>query len=448
MRILNESLSHSKIIALTKIVALTLCCFSGSVFAQDLLSFYCEAEVSDSTLQAAKEIQLVQREAIPQARAQFLPFIGGQITYTSNDTTDPTLGSFNSEIYNLTLTQPILHFEHWKKYEQASDRVKQANANFSAAEQDLMIRAAQAYFGVLQAIDNLYFAKASVKAFSNFVAQTQERFKVGLITITDVEIARAQHDNSVAQQIAAENDLYNQKERLRNLVGHSVEYLSPLRDELNLLPPAPIDMEKWVTTALAQNFQLQAARYGTEASKANININRYGHLPTIDIIGQVQRSAPIPTLPGPRIIDSNAGVQINIPIFQGGAISSKTREAIHNYLKTDREMETLYRNVEISTRQAFHGVLTQIQQTAALKNAVNSNKSALEATHASFNVGTRTIVDVLNAQTNLIQAQKSYAGARYAYIIQSLQLKQAAGILCADDLRHINAWLKCEDVKL
>lgn len=416
---------------------------SPSVFAaEDLITLYHEAECKDSVLQAAKELQLAKREAMPQARSQFLPVLNSQMTWLNNHSTDPVFGSYGTQIYSVNLTQSVLHFDYFKKYAQANEIVKQANATYAAAEQDLMLRTATAYFGVLQAIDNLYFARASVKAFAKFREQTEERYKVGLIAITDFEISKAQHDNAVAEEIAAQNEVYNQKEKLRNIVGHEVNDLFPLREELSFSPPIPADIEKWVMAAIEQNYQLQAARFGALAAKNAIKISDYQHIPTIDIIGQIERSTPITNLPGTRAINSNVGVQVNIPLFQGGYVSSKTRQAIHEYLQNDRMLETLYRTIESNTRIAYRGMLTEISQISALKQALISNQSALEATHASFNVGTRTIVDVLNAQRDLIKAQQFYAAARYSYIIQSLQLKLASGILCEDDLRHINGWLR------
>lgn len=415
--------------------------FSHKAFAIDLFSLYLEAQCNDSTLQSAKESQLAAREALPLARAQFLPVMDFQATYLAQHSTSRDIGSFHTNTLNLTLTQPVIHFEHWRKYAQASNAVKSANASYTAAEQDLIIRLAQAYFGVLQAIDALYYARSSVQAFANFLEQTEQRFNVGLIAITDVEIARAQHDNALALAIAAENEVNNQREKLRTITGRTIAHISPLKDEFPLTSPCPKNVEEWVSTALAQNFQLQAGRYSALAAKNQIKVDHYAHLPTVDIIGQVERSSLLVTLPGPQVTDSNIGVQVNFPISRGGGFVAKTRQSIHNYLKTDRDVETLYRNVESATRQAYRTVLTQINQVRALKQAMISNQSALAATHASFNVGARTIVDVLNAQTDLIRVQQSYVTARYSYIVQSLILKQASGILCAEDLLVINQWL-------
>lgn len=418
--------------------------------AFDLVTIYALAVCNDATLQAAKEAQLAARELLPQASAQFLPVIqaqtqhlaaynnGGNIFFTQNGL---KVGGYNSNTYALSLTQPILHFEHWKKYEQACAQVKQANATYIAAEQDLMVRSATAYFNVLKAFDTLYYARAQVEALGKFYDQTLQRFRVGLIPITDVQIAKASHDSAVAQEIIAQTDIANKYEALREIVGVCVEYLVPLKPEFNLVKPDPDDIESWACAAVKQNFTLQAQRFQTAAARDNIKINEFGHLPFVDVLG-----SSIFTNPTNQIQFANntstLTLQVTLPLFSGGAVLSKTRQARHTYLQTDKQTEALYRNVESQTRQFYRNVVTQISQVAAFKQAVISNRAALEATSASFNVGTRTIVDVLNAQTGLIQALLNLAVAKYTYITDSIQLKRSAGVLCPEDFCHINTWLQ------
>ncbi len=423
------------------VLALTIFVLSTKAFAQyDLMCLYQEARINDSILQAEKEKQLSLRQELPLARAEFLATSDLTSISTINHITQP-IGFFHVNDHTLTVTQPVIHFDHWKKYAKATAIVQQANASYAAAEQDLMMRLATAYFTALEAKDQLYFAKASVKAYANLREQTEERYKIGLITITDFEIAKAQHDNSVAIEIEAANNLFNKQTALRAIVGHEVPELLPLRDEIPLVSPEPRNIETWVTTALAQNFELQAGRFGAKAAKDNIKVNQYDHIPHVDIIGQLERGPLVRNVPGPNFTETYLGVEVTVPIFRGGAVNYRTKRAIHDYLRTDRELETLYRNVENDTRQSFQGVVTQIHKILALKQAVSSNTNALKATHASFKIGTRTIVDVLNAQRDLILSQESFAEARYRYILASLKLKQASGILCCEDLMHINAWL-------
>lgn len=430
------------------------------LFASDLLDIYRQAQTNDPTIQAAREAQLATQEQIPQARAQFLPVLSatatnfayhqtpGTTSLNNNSTTPTTTGgasttisssSYNQSTYGLTLNQPIFYYQQWIQFSTAAAQVKQANATYAAAEQDLIVRTVQAYFNVLMASDTLKFSKANRKQLAKILDQTQLKFKVGLIANTDVQIAKAQYDSALAQEISDENALANKKELLREIVGQPIETFAFVRENLALKSPEPTDPEKWVMTAVDQNFALQAARFGAEASRTIIKSTEAGHLPTLNINSNLNRQTS--ALGTPSTTYSNVGLQVSLPLFNGGAISSKTREAVHTYEKMQKQVETLYRKTESNTRQAYRSVLTQISQVAAQKQAIISTESALKATEASFNVGIRTIVDVLTAQTNLIQAQKNYANARYDYIIQSVLLKQAAGTLCPEEVQHINTWL-------
>ena len=419
------------------------------LFASDLLEVYSLAQINDPTIQAAREGQLATQEAIPQARAQFLPVLNASASHfayhqagtNATGTMPQNSGDshYNQSLYGLTLNQPIFYYQQWIQLSTAAAQVKQANATYAAAEQDLIVRTVQRYFNVLKARDTLKFSKANRSQLSKILEQTQLKFKVGLIAITDVQIARAQYDTALAQEISNENELANQKELLREITGQPIETFSFVRENLTLKSPEPADPEKWVMTAVDQNFALEAARFGAEASRMGVKTTEAGHLPTLNINSNLNRSTSYQG--APSTTKSNVGLQVNMPLFSGGTISSKTRQAVHTYEQTQKQLETLYRKTESNTRQAYRGVLTQISQVAAQKQAIISTDSALKATEASFNVGTRTIVDVLTAQTNLIQAQQNYANARYDYIIQSVLLKQAAGTLCPEEIQHINAWL-------
>ncbi len=438
-----------KLITLIYFTTFPLC-----LFASDLLDVYRYALCNDPTLQAAKETQLAAQEQLPQARAQFLPVISASATNFAyhqtpatssvnniiNTSTSTASGiSFNQSTYGLTLNQPIFYYQQWIQLSSATTQVKQANATYAAAEQDLIVRTIQGYFNVLKASDTLKFSKANRKQLAKILEQTQLKFKVGLIAITDVQIAKAQYDTALAQEISDENALANQKELLREITAQPIESFAFVRENLALKSPEPADPEKWVMTATDQNYALQAARFGAEVSRINIKNTSAGHLPTLNINSNLTKQTS--ALGTPTTKFSDVGLQVNLPLFNGGAITSKTKQAVHTYEQTQKQMETLYRKTESNTRQAYRGVLTQISQIAAQQQAIVSTESALKATEASFNVGTRTIVDVLTAQTNLIQAKKNYANARYDYIIQTVLLKQAAGTLCPEEVQHINAWL-------
>lgn len=413
------------------------------------------AKQNDPVIQAKKAEQLAALEVKPQALAEFLPTISANATNLANNikatsgnslsssttgnNSSTTITHYNQSTYGLTLTQPIFYYQQWVAYAKSDEQVKGANAAYGAAEQDLIVRTAQKYFAVLKAIDALKYAKAQRKAFAKFLEQTQQRFKVGLIAITDVQIAKAQHDNAYAQEIAAENELENQKEKLREIVGLPIQQLSTLREDLTLKTPDPANLEQWVNTALDQNLSLQASKSKVNSARADIKMAQADHLPTLNVQSDLQRQTSTPL--SASTTTSDVMLKVALPIFSGGATRSKTKQAVYTYEKNQKEMETLYRQIESNTRQSYRGVLTQISQVKALKQAIISNTSALKATDAAFNVGTRTIVDVLKAQSDLIQAEQNYANARYEYILQSVQLKQAAGTLSPEDIQHINSWL-------
>ena len=417
--------------------------FTNTATAKDLLNVFQLAHTNDPILQAAKKSQLAKLESLPQARALFFPTLNTLATHTAFDTNATgTRPHYNQSTYNLAINQPVFYYQQWVGLSQAKEQVKAANADYAAAEQDLIVRVTQSYFNVLRAFDALKFAKAQRTAVSKFLEQTQQRYKVGLIAITDVQIAQAQHDNAYAQEITAENNLANKEEMLREITGEPIETYSFLRKELSLKPPEPLNTEEWVNKALAQNLSLQAKEFSVKATRANIRMVESGHLPTLSVTSKITRMNSEPLNPGSR--NSNVGLQVNMPIFSGGSVQSKTRQAVYTYEASKKEFETLHRQIESKTRQAYRGVLTQISQATALKQAIVSNQSALDATEAAFNVGSRTIVDVLNSQTSLIQAQQNYANARYDYILQSIQLKQATGTLTPEDIYYINAWLTQE----
>jgi len=446
--------------------------YAATPCATDLLTVYQMAEDNDPALQAARGTELAGFENRYQALANFLPTIAGTASKLATHSNQNNLQNFTNNIYTLSLNQTVFNYQNWVQYAQSKNINKQACAAYADVELTLILRTAQAYadveltlilrtaqayFDILQAEDALKYATAQRDAFSKFLDQTQQRFNVGLIAITDVQIAKASHDNSNALVIAAANDVENKKQVLQQIIGKKVDKIVPLRDSLKLPPPDPFNIQRWVDFSLQNNWGLKAAEYNARVSQQNIELQAAGHLPTVNVVGNAssnnfpsysQRQAAFLVRNDPFALNplpaktASIGLQLSVPIFSGGAVVSRTRQAAYLYEQDSKRAEVVYRNVESQTRQAYLGVLSQIAQVEALKQAIVSNQSALDATQASFNVGTRTIVDVLNSQTNLILAQQSYAKARYAYIIQSLTLKLYAGILSPEDICHVNSWLK------
>jgi outer membrane protein len=353
---------------------------------------------------------------------------GGSETYENSSAT-------------LSLNQPIYRHEYWVQLEQADQQVAKAEAEYAAAEQELMVRTAQAYFDVLSAQDSLEFAKAETEAISRQLDQAKQRFDVGLIAITAVHEAQAAYDQSRADLIAAENVLDDAWEALREIIKNRPASLSVLVEKLPLAPPTPESIEQWSSSAQQQNLSIRAAEKDAEIARENISLQRAGHLPTLDLVGSHTVSRTDSNT-GTDVDTSSIGVQLNVPLFAGGSVLSRTRQAEYDLEAAQEGLDAQRRSVERQVRDAYRGVLASISQVEALKASTVSAQSALEATEAGFEVGTRTMVDVLSAQRDLYQTRSNYSNVRYNYILSRLLLKQAAGTLTQDDLKQINGWLR------
>jgi outer membrane protein len=342
----------------------------------------------------------------------------------------------------LNLTQSVVNYGNWLELCRAQSSVKAAHATLYAAEQALFVRVATQYFAILRAEDAVTAATAKLAAFNKQLEQTQVRYKVGLIAVTDVEEARAGRDTANAALIAANNDYQTQIDLLRQIIGASVTKVQPLKAglaELQLHAPVPEQIDAWVTSALANNFTVNAAKFNVEVAKQKMQKTSAGHLPTLNLEGGVTNSKNTPGTDPARVVSKNIGLKLSVPLFQGGQVLSQSRQAAYEYQGKKEEYHQALRVAETSTRQAYNGVFTQISRVKALKQAVVSSQSALKATTAAFDAGTRTVVDVLNSETNLLDAERDYAAARYDYLLQHLQLKGAIGALVVDDLNNINA---------
>jgi outer membrane protein len=420
-----------------------------SVQAKDLMDVYKLAQENDPALQVAKSQLDAVRETKVQARAQLLPSIalGGQFDGVRSDVKSSPFSStgvstYNDRSLNLSLSQSIYHRDQWIRLEQADNTIAQAEAEYKAAEIDLMVRSSNAYFNILAAQDELRVAEAEREATGRQLEQAQQRFDVGLIAITDVHEARAAFDSARAAEIAAENEVDNAWEALFEIIGPGEkEQLAKLGEELQLKPPVPSDLEEWSKTAQQQNYAIIAARNGLEATKKTIEISRSGHYPSLDLVGShsIFRTSNDSSTEADT---SKIGLQLSLPVYAGGAVTSQTEQSKANYRAAQQQLDQSRRAVNKQVRNAYRGVLSTISRVNALKAATISAKSALESTQAGYEVGTRTIVDVLNVQRNLFSSQSNYARSRYDYIVNGLQLKQASGTLSQSDLERINAWLE------
>jgi len=414
--------------------------------AEDLLSVYTLARQADPVFSAAVAARDAALEAVPQSRAVLLPSIGlgGNVSRDRFDprNDDPTSYATN-QTYSVQLRQSVYQRDRLVQREQADNEALRAEAEFSTAEQELMTRVATAYFVVLGALDNLEFVSADKEAVGRTLDQATQRFEVGLTAITDVHEAQARYDIAVSELINAEKLLDDAREALREITGETHPEIAILQAEIPLVGPEPAEQGPWVETALDQNPALIAAMAATEAARNEIEVQRSGHYPSLDLTADYSyRDNRFGGFQDLERNDSAIGLELNLPLYQGGLVSSRTRQSRHRFTQAQEEQERQRRATERQTRDNYRGVITGISRVKALAQAVVSNETALEAAETGLEVGTRTTVDVLDAQRELLRARRDHARARYDYLLDTLRLKQAAGILDEPDLEAINALLE------
>jgi len=453
---------------------------AGLAQAENLLEVYQAAVKNDPVIREADARRLAALEVKPQARALLLPQVNlnGQI-YTANsdsEATFPQVSQTTGNIvtvgnksstdvsqywdYSAELSQTVFRWDQWQQLKRADSEVAIAEANYRAAQQDLMVRVSQRYFDVLAADDTLSAAQATLEAVNRQLEQAEKRFEVGLIAITDVQEARAAHDSATAGVIAAKRALASAHEYLRELTGEAYTQLVKPAEEMPLDQPQPYDEQAWVDEALEKNLDVIAARLGVDIAKSNVKIAQAGYMPTLDFYARYGESASDATsftrVPQefqdpnnpPREFpadldrtDDQVGVRLNVPIFTGGVTRSRVREQTYLHRAERERLEGASRSAERQTRDAYLGVIAEKARVQALRQAVKSNQTALEATEAGFEVGTRTTVDVLDGRRRLFEAQRDYSRSRYDYLINLVRLKSAAGVLAPADLNAINGYL-------
>jgi outer membrane protein len=351
--------------------------------------------------------------------------------------------------FGITADERIFSYSNLMVLKGAKAEVAQAEATYHAAEQNLILRLSQAYFNALTAQDTVDANAASLEAIDRQLDQANKRFDVGLIAITDVEEAKAARDNAAAAVIAAKRTLATTVDQLSEITGQKYDSLAKPGERMPLNNPEPASEAKWVELSLDQNQTLVATRLGADVARDNVQVAFGGHLPTIDIVAQRTQSntaeneafgPSILSVPG-NVADRSIAFQISVPIFSGGGTQSKVKQAQYQWIAAKENVVQSSRATERQARDAYLGVISGIAQVQALRQALESNQTALKATEAGYEVGTRTSVDVLNSRRLLVQAQTDYSRSRYDYILSIIQLRLAAGILTAKDLDEINAWL-------
>lgn len=432
---------------------------SSQVQAVDLVGVYDLALDSDPRLQAADFRRQATGENRRIARANLLPQIAasGAWTWGKGET---SIGSFelpDSDIentnYQASLVQSLYRQANYEALDVARSQITQADAIYQIAFQDFLLRVSERYFLVLTLLDGVTFAEAEEKAFQRQYEQAQQRFEVGLTAVTDVYEARASYDNARARAIVARNDLADAKEALREITGQYFEEYDALQEILPLVEPEPLNDDDWVQLSMQNNPTVLSSRAALETAEANMRLARAGYFPTLDLRGSISRfendkyrfTNPITgeTLESTlQADDAQLTLRLDVPLYQGGRVNAQTKQARFLMDAAGQDLDDIQRAVMRETRNAYRAVLAGIQEVQAFEQASISAEKALEATQAGFEVGIRTIVDVLIAEQRKFQAKRDNSVARHAYILRHLRLKSVAGLLNSDDLKVVNQLLE------
>ena len=437
-----------------RIVAVSVCVsaciaglFPGGAAAADLIEVYREALANDAKFSAARAQFEAGQEKPVQGRAGLLPQLGlaANTTWNELDTRSATAAplpdrSYNSNGYGVQLTQPLLRWQNWVQFKQGELQAALAAAQFGTARQELVLRVADAYFAVLNAQDTLAAIGQLRAAAAEQLELAQTSFEVGTVTITDVHEAQSRFDLASAQEIAAHNQLEVARHSLAQIIGKDPEALAGLREGVQLQRPQPDRIVDWVAAAETGSFSVQAQQLAREIAAREVERARAGHLPTVDLVA----THGVSNRPQTSIERSEAttvGLQLNLPLYAGGRVSSVSREAAALRVKADAELEDARRSAALAARQSWLGLTSGMAQVKALEAARVSSASALEANKLGYEVGVRINIDVLNAQTQLADTLQRLSRARYDTLLAQLRLKAAAGTLGEDDVAAINALL-------
>ncbi|HEY4447275.1 MAG TPA: TolC family outer membrane protein [Steroidobacteraceae bacterium] len=460
-------------------LALVLLALPLAAPAKDLIAVFEDAVHNDPVIRQADANRLAARESKPQALAALLPQLNGtagitrdhssgfesqifQVVPPSNPSCSPnpslpqcqlaptrTADQIDSTIqqWSLNLRQNVFSWSNWMALKAASHEVAQAEANYAAAEQQLILRVSQAYFAVLTAYDTLQADQTALEAISRQLDQANKRFEVGLIAITDVEDAKAARDSAASIVIADKRTLATSEDQLQEITGQQYDALAKPGPDMPLHNPEPADQDRWVNISLEQNLTLISSRLQADIARESVRVAQGGHLPTLDLVAgrswnytssdQIFDGMPFSNVDS-KVNDRQIGLQFTLPIYSGGFTQSKVRQAQYQWIAAKEGVVQSSRATERQARDAYLGVISGIARVQALRQAVESNQTSLKATEAGYEVGTRTSVDVLNARRLLVQAQTNYATARYDYIVSVLQLRLAAGNLDRTQLTELN----------
>jgi outer membrane protein len=454
------------------VLALGMLVAAHSASAEDLKGVYERALANDPQIREADALRRAARESRPQAWAAILPQLSGSASKTKSDTT--STGQFPQEQrlpdgqtvvlnflsanvaepetdrWSLDLRQSLISWDNWVAIKRASRQVAQAEADFQAAEQQLILRVSEAYFNVLAAQDAVEAQSSAFDAISRQLEQAEKRFEVGLIAITDVQEAKAARDSAAAAVIAAKRQLASAEELLREITAEKYTVLSKPGDAMPLKSPDPADEAQWVERSMEQNLALISSRLAADIARDNVRAAFGGHLPELDLVAsksKVETSSAINFVSGnvgTRLSDTedeSYTLQVTMPLFSGGAAQSRVRQSEFQWRAARERLTRVSRQTERQARDAYLGVISEISRVNALRQALESSQTALKATEAGYEVGTRTAVDVLEGRRSLAVAQTNYSRSRYDYILNVMRLRLASGTLDRATLEEVNGWL-------
>ena len=438
---------------------LVIACLAAAVaaspraFGEDLLAIYREALQNDPTLAAARANWQATQERVPEARAGLLPNVSLSIApnvnyFGTHLDTDPHVTvnrDFGFGGFTVSAAQPLYRYANTVAYSQAVEQVRQADYTLEAAKQDLILRVATAYFNVLLAQFNVELAESQKAAVSEQLAQAKRNFEVGVATITDTNEAQAKYDQIAAQEISARNDLENQRTALRAIIGRNPGELKRLGPGFEPALPSPNKLDTWVDQALADNLSVRIAQYNADVATLEIERQRAGRLPTVDLVASANAQAFSAS------VNSNAsgeqhqvaiGIAVTVPLYTGGFVDAKVREALALQDNARQNLEVARRNALFNAQTGFTGVTSAVASVKAFEQALASAQTAYESNKTGLEVGVRTNLDVLNTQQNVYQARHDLAQAYFNYMLGVLRLKSAVGTLSEQDLENVNRRLR------
>jgi outer membrane protein len=424
---------------------MTLTAFPGLAVGADLLGLYKKAENYDAEIFAAKSDYLSELEGENLAFSQLLPSLNASASISHTDAKNKTPYSndgYKTKSYSVSLSQPLINFSSWYNVSAAEQNTLRAQTAYLAAQQNLILEVSSAYFGVLRTEENLLSAKSQEAAVKRQYEQAKEQFDVGLIAITDVHEAKASYDASQTLRIRSEGDLTIARENLSRITGEYSSNLETLKSDFPISMDENTSAEQWVDSAYQHNLNIKIAEFALKSVEANFKSSQSGHYPTLSLDAGYNSNDFTNYNPGNNETESaNIALTLNIPLYSGGATQAQVRKNRHLVEQARQKLTSAQRQAKIEARTEYINLKTNIQTVDSLQQNIVSRQSALEATREGYNVGTRNIVEVLDAERNYFTALRDYANARFDFVESNLRIKRSAGTLSVADIEALNDWL-------